>query len=122
MDSIMNSYEHTFIAKPELSESQIKKVSEKYKEIVSKNSGKILKIEEWGLRTLSYQIKNSKKGIYFHFKLEGDGKTIEELEKAENIDNMLLRYLTVKVKKIDLKTNYFEKKDEQKILDANEKK
>ena len=118
----MNSYEHTFIAKPELSESQIKKVSEKYKEIVSKNSGKILKIEEWGLRTLSYQIKNSKKGIYFHFKLEGDGKTIEELEKAENIDNMLLRYLTVKVKKIDLKTNYFEKKDEQKILDANEKK
>ena len=118
----MNSYEHTFIAKPELSESQIKKVSEKYKEIVSKNSGKILKIEEWGLRTLSHQIKNSKKGIYFHFKLEGDGKTIEELEKAENIDNMLLRYLTVKVKKIDLKTNYFEKKDEQKILDANEKK
>ena len=42
---------------------------------------------------------------------DGNGKTIEELEKAENIDDSLLRYLTVKVKKHDLKTNYFGKKD-----------
>ena len=39
------------------------------------------------------------------------GKTIEELERAENIDEMLLRYLTVKVKKHDLETIYFEKKE-----------
>ena len=56
-------------------------------------------------------IKNNKKGFYFHFKIEGDGKTIEELEKAQNIDKDLLRFLTVKVKKHDLETNYFEKKE-----------
>ena len=47
--------------------------------------------------------KNNKKGFYFHLKFEGTGKTIEELERAENIDESLIRYLTVKVKKHDLK-------------------
>ncbi len=107
----MNCYEHTFIAKQDLSESQIKKLVDKLKDIIETNQGKVLKTEEWGLRNLSYEIKKNRKGFYFHFKLEGIGKTIEELEKAENIDQMLIRYLTVKVKKHDLKKEYFEKKD-----------
>jgi len=108
----MNCYEHTFIAKQDLSEIQTKKLVDKYRGIVETNKGKVVKIEEWGLRNLSYEIKKNRKGFYFHFKLEGIGKTIEELEKAENIDESLLRYMTIKVKKFDLKTNYFEKKDE----------
>ena len=107
----MNCYEHTFITKPDLSEGNIKKVIDKYEEIIKNNSGKILKVEQWGLRNLSYDIKNNKKGFYFHIKIEGIGKTIEELEKLENIDDSLIRFLTVKVKKHDLEKNYFEKKD-----------
>ena len=105
----MNCYEHTLIVKQDLSESQIQKLVDKYENIINKNLGKVLKTEAWGLRNLAYRIKNNKKGFYFHIKFEGHGKTIEELEKAENIDEMLIRYLTVKVKKHDLKTNYFEK-------------
>ena len=108
----MNSYEHTFVARQDLSESQSKKLIEKYHNIISKNEGKILKTEEWGLRNLTYIIKKNKKGFYFHLKFEGIGKTIEELERAQNIDDTLLRYLTIKVKKLDLEKNYFEKKDE----------
>ena len=107
----MNSYEHTFITKQDLSESQAKKTINKYEEIIKSNSGKIMKVEDWGLRNLSHKIKNNKKGFYFHIKFDGVGKTIEELEKAENIDESLIRYLTIKVKKHDLKTNYFEKKE-----------
>ena len=107
----MNCYEHTIIVKQDLQESESKSLVEKYQNIINKNSGKIIKIEDWGLRNLSRSIKNNRKGFYFHLKLEGIGKTIEELEKAENIDNMLLRFLTVKVKKHDLETNYFEKKE-----------
>ena len=106
----MNCYEHTLIAKQDSSESQKKKLVDKYQNIINKNSGKVIKTEEWGLRNLSYEIKNNRKGFYFHIKFEGMGKTIEELERAENIDEMLLRYLTVKVKKHDLSVNYFEKK------------
>ena len=46
----------------------------------------------------------------------GNGKTIEELEKVENIDDSLLRYLTVRVKKLDLEKNFFEKKETGNIL------
>ena len=107
----MNCYEHTFITKQDLSSSQAKTVINKYEDIIKKNSGKVLKTEEWGLRSLSYIIKSNKRGYYFHIKFNGIGKTIEELEKAENIDEMLIRYLTVRVKKHDLEENFFEKKN-----------
>ena len=107
----MNCYEHTFITKQDLSSSQAKTVVNKYEDIIKKNSGKVLKTEEWGLRNLSHNIKNNKKGFYFHIKFDGIGKTIEELERAENIDEMLIRYLTVRVKKHDLEENFLEKKD-----------
>ena len=112
----MNCYENTLIAKQDLSESQNQKLVDKYENIINKNSGKVLKTEKWGLRNLSYKIKNNKKGFYFHIKFEGVGETIEKLEEAERIDTILLRFLTVKVKKHDLKLNYFEKKDEYKPL------
>ena len=107
----MNCYEHTLIAKQDLQENQAKDLINKYKEIITKNSGKIVKTEEWGIKNFSHKIKNNRKGFYFHIKLEGTGQTIQELEKAENIDQILIRYLTVKVKNHDLNKIYFEKKD-----------
>ena len=106
----MNCYEHTFITKQDMPLSQAKTLVNKYKDIIKKNSGKVIKTEEWGLRNLSHVIKNNKKGFYFHIKLEGVGKTVKELEKAENIDEVLIRYLTVRVKKHDLEENFFGKK------------
>ena len=118
----MNSYEHTFIAKQDLSESQIKKVIEKYENIIKNNKGKILKTENWGLRNLSYEIRKNKKGNYYHIKFQGLGETIQKLEENQNIDESIIRFLTIKVKKIDLNTNYFAKKEDQKIMEKDEKK
>ena len=110
----MNFYEHTIIARQDSSPAQLKQIQEKYENLVNKNDGKVVKTENWGLLNLSYLIKKNRKGNYIHFKIEGSGKTILELEKNEKIDKNLLRYLTVRVKKFDLKTNYFEKKEEEK--------
>ena len=107
----MKCYEHTLIAKQDLQEDQIKSLIDKYKDIINTNSGKVLKTEEWGLKNFSHKINNNKKGFYFHIKFEGTGKTIDELEKAENIDQALIRFLTVRVKKHDLDKTYFEKKE-----------
>ena len=107
----MNCYEHTFITKQDLETNQSQELINKYTDIIKKSSGKVLKTEEWGLRNLSRNIKNNKKGFYFHIKFEGEGKTIEELEKLVNIDQTIIRFLTVRVKKHDLETNYFLKKD-----------
>ena len=106
----MNCYEHTLIIKQDKLENHSKAIINKYEDLINKNSGKVLKTEEWGLMNFARIIKNNKRGFYFHIKFEGMGKTIEELEKAENIDQMLIRYLTVKVKKHDLDKEYFQKK------------
>ena len=109
----MNLYEHTIVVKQDVGPSQIKKLTEKYSNIVEKNDGNIVQTENWGLLNLSYIIKKNKKANYIHFKIKGNGKIIKELEKNESIDQNLLRYLTVKVKKFDLEANYFSKNDEK---------
>tara|TARA_B100001741_G_C16198017_1_gene434562 strand:+ start:28 stop:390 length:363 start_codon:yes stop_codon:yes gene_type:complete len=117
----MNLYEHTIIARQDASPSELKQLTEKYSKIVEKNSGEIVKTENWGLLNLTYLIKKNKKGSYIHFKIKGKGKVIEELEKNEAIDKKLLRYLTVKVKDFDLKTNYFSKKEDSEKTENKEK-
>ena len=111
----MNLYEHTIIARQDTSPSQLKQLQEKYVKIVEKSNGNIVKIENWGLMNLSYLIKKNRKGNYIHFKIKANGKILSELEKNEKIDKNLLRYLTVKVKKFDLKTEYFNKSDEREV-------
>ena len=108
----MNLYEHTIIAKQDISPSEIKQLTEKYSKIVEKNEGQIVKTENWGLLNLSHLIKKNKKGSYIHFKIKGNGKIIDELERNESIDKKLLRYLTIRVKKFDLDTEYFARKED----------
>ena len=114
----MNLYEHTIIARQDASPSELKQLTEKYSKIIEKKDGEVIKTENWGLLNLSYLIKKNRKGSYIHFKIKGSGKVIDELEKNESIDKKLLRYLTVRVKKFDLETNFFSKKDE---IDKKEK-
>ena len=103
----MNLYEHTIIARQTHSKSQLEDLKKKYSKIIEKNEGEIVKIDDWGLLNLSHEINNNKKGSYIHFKLKGNGLTVSELEKSEKIDDNLLRFLTVRVKKFDMKDNYF---------------
>lgn len=117
----MNLYEHTIIARQDTSPSELKQLSEKYSKIIEKNDGEVVKTENWGLLNLSYLIKKNRKGSYIHFKIKGDGKVIKQLEKNEAIDKKLLRHLTVKVKKFDLDTNYFTKKDDIEKTNNKEK-
>ena len=115
----MNLYEHTIIARQDSSPSEINQIIEKYTKLVEKNKGEIVKTENWGLMNLSYLIKKNRKGSYIHFKIKGNGNMINELEKNESIDKKLLRFITIKVKKFDLDTNYFNKKDENEKKENN---
>ncbi len=107
----MNLYEHTIIAKQNINPSQIKQLIEKYSKIVKKLEGDLIKTENWGLLDLSYIINQNKKGNYIHFKIKGKSEIVSELEKNEKIDKNLLKYMTIKVKKFDLDTNYFSNKE-----------
>ena len=108
----MAFYENTIVAKQDLSESEINKIREKYNDIITNSSGKVIKIEEWGLLNLANKIKNYKKGFYIHFKFEGEKKTLDEFNKKIKIDNSVIRFLSVKYKKLDTTNEYFKKKNQ----------
>ena len=77
----MAFYENTIVAKQDLAEKDIGSIKDKYNEIINNSSGKVIKIEEWGLLNLANKIKNYKKGFYIHYKFEGNSKTLNEIEK-----------------------------------------
>ena len=102
----MAFYENTIITKQDLPVSEIKKIREKYNELINKNSGKVIKIEEWGLLNLSRKINNYKKGFYIHYKFEGNNETLDEINKKIKVDNLIIRNLIVKYKQLNLKDEY----------------
>ena len=87
----------------------MKEVKNKYSELITKASGKVLKIEEWGLLNLAKKIKKYKKGFYIHYKFEGNSSTLNQIEKKAKLDSSIIRYLTIKYKKLDTKNEYFKK-------------
>ena len=105
----MAFYENTIVAKQDLGEREIKLIKEKYNELINNSSGKVVKIEEWGLLNLANKIKNYRKGFYIHFKFEGSKETLNEIDKKIRVDSSILRYLTVKYKKLDTKNEFFKK-------------
>ena len=105
----MAFYENTIIAKQDLAEKEIKIIKDKYNEVINTSSGKVVKIEEWGLLNLANKIKNYKKGFYIHYKFEGNKDTLNNIEKTIKVDNSIIRYLTVKYKKLDVKNEFFKK-------------
>lgn len=113
----MNFYEHTLVAKQDLSSAEIDKVQAKYNDIINGSSGKVVKIEKWGLLNFARKIDNYNKGFYIHYKFEGNSQTLEEIKKSITIDSSVVRHLIVKYKKLDLKKEYFNKEER-----SNEKK
>ena len=107
----MSFYEDTLIAKQDLQKSELQKIKDKYSEIIENNSGKVIKIEEWGLLNLARKIKKYKKAFYIHYKFEGNKETLNEINKKIKIDGSIIRHLLVKYKKLDTEKEYFQKEN-----------
>ncbi len=105
----MAFYENTMITKQDLAVKEVQAIVKKYNEVINNSSGRVVKIEEWGLLNLAKKIKNFKKGFYIHYKFEGNSKTLSEIEKKIKVDSAIIRYLTVKYKKLDTDKEYFKK-------------
>ena len=96
----MALYEHTFIATPELSTNELDSLNEKIASILEKNGSKIIKKEDWGIRTLAYPIKKNTKGNYNNLYIDGNNKIIKELEQFERYDERIIKFLSIKIKKV----------------------
>ena len=105
----MSFYENTLRTKQDIQKSELTKIKDKYSDLINKNSGKVVKIEEWGLLNLARKIKKYNKGFYIHYKFEGKKETLDEINKKIKIDSSIIRHLIVKYKNLDIEKEYFKK-------------
>lgn len=93
----MPLYEHTLIARPDLSAQQAQTLADQYGTLLDEQGGKVAKVEYWGLRNLAFRVKKSRKGHYLHLNIDAPAAALDELERVERINEDVLRYLTVRV-------------------------
>jgi small subunit ribosomal protein S6 len=105
----MSFYENTLITKQDLPKLELEKIKDKYNDLINASSGKVIKIEEWGLLNLATKIKKYNKGFYIHYKFEGSKNTLNEINKKVKVDGSIIRHLIVKYKKLDTSKEYFKK-------------
>ena len=95
----MNKFEAVLLISPETSDNLINQNIKTFEDLIVNNSGKITDTEDWGLRDLSYDIKNFKKAFYKYFQLEINGNNIQKIAKTLNQNDNILRHLFIKVNK-----------------------
>lgn len=96
MEKILNSYETMFIVNPQLSEEDTKAVVEKFTALISENSEE-MQVNEWGKRRLAYPINDLMEGYYVLVDYKGDPAFIAELTRLFNINENVMRAMTVRL-------------------------
>ena len=96
----MAYYECVFIARQDISASQVETLVADFTTIITDNGGQVAKSEYWGLRSLAYRISKNRKGHYLMFHVDGPGPAIQELERQLRIDENVVRYLTMRLDRL----------------------
>ena len=93
----MALYEHVFLARQDLAQAQVDALAENAKKIIDDNNGRVVKTENWGLRSLAYKIAKNRKAHYVMLEIDAPGDVVAELERQTQINEDVIRYMTVKV-------------------------
>ena len=93
----MPLYEHVFLARQDLAQAQVDALAENATKIIDDNGGKVVKTETWGLRSLAYRIAKNRKAHYVMLDVDGPPAAIAELERQSNINEDIIRFLTIRV-------------------------
>lgn len=93
----MALYEHIFLARQDLSGAQVDELIQNYKALLEDNGGKVGRIENWGLKTLTYRMKKNRKAHYALMDIDAPAPAVHEMERQMRINEDILRYMTVSV-------------------------
>ena len=93
----MALYEHVFLARQDLAQAQVDALAENATKIVESMEGKVVKTETWGLRSLAYRIAKNRKAHYVMLEIDAPGEVVAELERQTQINEDVIRYMTVRV-------------------------
>ena len=93
----MALYEHVFLARQDISSQQVDALVEQYRGVLEANGGKVGKVENWGLKTLSYRIKKNRKAYYTLVNIDAPAAAVVEMERQMRFNEDILRYITIRV-------------------------
>jgi small subunit ribosomal protein S6 len=111
-----NTYEIIMVVDANLTDEESREVLDKHKEVISNAGGEIKSESTWGRRKLAYEINKIKHGIYYLLWVDGDGDTIEEMERQFGYDDKVLKFFVIITDDFEKAHNDFEtlKADPQK--------
>ena len=93
----MALYEHVFLARQDLTQQQVDALVEQYKGVIESNGGSVGRVENWGLKSLTYRMNKNRKAYYTLMDLNAPPKALNEMERQMGLSEDVLRFLTVKV-------------------------
>lgn len=93
----MALYEHTFIARQDISNAQAESLIEHFGAVLADNGGKVVDQEYWGLKTMAYKINKNRKGHYAFLKTDAPAAAVAEMERLMRLHDDVMRILTIKV-------------------------
>lgn len=96
-------YETTFIVNASIDDAQIEAAITRAQDVITKNGGSVTSLNKWGRKRLAYPINKKTTGFYCHIEFEADAQLIALLERAYQLDELILRYLTVRLSRNALK-------------------
>ena len=99
----MAFYESVIITRPELTDTQIENLIGELSKIIINEKGKVVSIENWGLKNLAYKMNKNKKAHYFMMNLDTEPSAIFEFERQMRINEDIIRFLTIRINSIDEK-------------------
>jgi small subunit ribosomal protein S6 len=97
----MALYEHVFLARQDLAQAQVDALAENATRIITENQGRVVKTETWGLRSLAYRIAKNRKAHYVMIEIDAPGDVVAELERQSQINEDIIRYMTVRVDELE---------------------
>ncbi|WP_075290314.1 30S ribosomal protein S6 [Pararhizobium arenae] len=95
----MALYEHVFLARQDISAQQVDALVEQYKGVIEANGGKVGRVENWGLKSLTYRINKNRKAHYVLMDIDAPAPAVHEVERQMRINEDVLRYMTIAVEK-----------------------
>jgi small subunit ribosomal protein S6 len=95
----MALYEHVFLARQDLSQQQVDELVERFKGIVTAGGGSVGRVENWGLKSLTYRVKKNRKAYYTLMDITAPAAAINEMERQQSLSEDILRFMTIKVEK-----------------------
>jgi small subunit ribosomal protein S6 len=93
----MPLYEHVFMSRQDASAQQVEELTNHLKGVIEQMGGKVAKLEQWGVKSLSYRLRKNRKAHYTFMNLDAPAAVINEIERQERLNEDVLRYLTVRV-------------------------